>query len=176
VAAVFAAESWDISLLHFLFYVNSGGLIDRLINTAGGAQESRIIGGSQILAKSLADRLGDAVRLASPVSEVVQTADGTEVVAGGTTIGSRRVVVAVPPALAARIRYSPALPPLRDQLTQKMPMGYVIKCMAMYPEPFWRAEGLSGFAVDLADPVGVILAVGTDLFALGRALFIPRPE
>jgi monoamine oxidase len=156
VAAVFAAESWDISLLHFLFYVHSGGLIDRLINTAGGAQESRIIGGSQILATSLADRLGDAVRLASPVGEIVQAADGAEVVAGGTTIGSRRVAVAVPPALAARIRYSPALPPLRDQLTQKMPMGYVIKCMAMYPEPFWRAEGLSGFAADLGGPVGVI--------------------
>lgn len=127
VAAVFAAESRDISLLHFLFYVHSGGLIDRLINTAGGAQESRIRGGSQILAKRLADRLGDAVRLASPVSEIVQGADGAEVVAGGTAIGSRRVAVAVPPALAARIRYSPALPPLRDQLTQKMPMGYVIK-------------------------------------------------
>ena len=156
VAAVFAAESWDISLLHFLFYVHSGGLIDRLISTAGGAQESRIIGGSQILAKRLADRLGDAIRLSSPVGEIVQTADGAEVVAGGTTIRSRRVAVAVPPALAARIRYSPALSPLRDQLTQKMPMGYVIKCMAMYPEPFWREEGLSGFAVDLADPVGVI--------------------
>jgi monoamine oxidase len=156
VAAVFAAESWDISLLHFLFYVHSGGLIDRLISTAGGAQESRIIGGSQILAKRLADRLGDAVRLSSPVGEIVQTADGAEVVAGGTTIRSRRVAVAIPPALAARIRYSPALSPLRDQLTQKMPMGYVIKCMAMYPEPFWREEGLSGFAVDLADPVGVI--------------------
>ncbi len=156
VAAVFATESWDISLLHFLFYIHSGGLIDRLISTAGGAQESRIIGGSQILATSLADRLGDAVRLDSPVSEIVQTADGAEVVAGGTTIVSRRVAVAVPPALAARIRYSPALPPLRDQLTQKMPMGYVIKCMAMYPEPFWREESLSGFAADLSGPVGVI--------------------
>jgi len=83
VAAVFATESWDISLLHFLFYIHSGGLIDRLISTAGGAQESRIIGGSQILATSLADRLGDAVRLDSPVSEIVQTADGAEVVARG---------------------------------------------------------------------------------------------
>jgi monoamine oxidase len=156
VAAVLAAESWDISLLHFLFYVHSGGLIDRLISTAGGAQESRITGGSQILATSLADRLGDAVRMRSPVHEIVQTADGAEVVAGGTRIGARRVAVAIPPALAARIRYTPALPPLRDQLTQKMPMGYVIKCMAMYPEPFWRAEGLSGFAVDLGNPIGVV--------------------
>ncbi len=156
VGAVFAAESWDMSLLHFLFYVHSGGLIDRIINTAGGAQESRIVGGSEILATRLADRLGDAVRLRSPVHEIDQTPDGVEVVAGGTTITARRVAVAVPPALAARIQYTPALPPLRDQLTQQMPMGYVIKCMAMYPEPFWRAEGLSGFAADLGGPVGII--------------------
>lgn len=156
VAAVFAAESSDISLLHLMFYVHSGGLIDRIVNTTGGAQESRIVGGSQILATRLADRLGDAVRLASPVQWIDQTSDGADVVAAGSRISARRVVVAIPPILAARIRYAPALPPLRDQLTQKMPMGYVIKCMAMYPEPFWRTEGLSGFAADLRGPVGVI--------------------
>lgn len=135
VAAVFAAESWDISLLHFLFYVHSGGLIDRLINTAGGAQESRIIGGSQILATRLADRLGDALRLDSPVSEIVQTPDGAEVDARGShdrgRAGGRG-----PTGLGRQDPVFAALPPLRDQLTQKMPMGYVIKCMAMYPEPF----------------------------------------
>jgi monoamine oxidase len=64
--AVFAAEAWDMSLLHFLFYVHSGGLIERIISTTGGAQESRIRGGSQTLATRLADRLGDVVRLRAP--------------------------------------------------------------------------------------------------------------
>ena len=155
VESVFAAEPSDISLLHFLFYLHSGGLIDRLISTTNGAQESRIVGGSQILAERLAGRLGDAVRLDSPVHEIIQTADGAETIAAGSAILSRRVVVSVPPALAARIRYTPTLPALRDQLTQNMPMGYVIKCMVMFPEPFWRAEGLTGLAVDLAEPVGI---------------------
>ena len=26
------------------------------------------------------------------------------------------------------------------------PMGIVIKCQAIYDEPFWRAEGLAGYA------------------------------
>jgi monoamine oxidase len=34
-----------------------------------------------------------------------------------------------------------------------MPMGTVAKCMAVYEEPFWRAEGLSGQAASTAGPV-----------------------
>ena len=59
-----------------------------------------------------------------------------------------------PPALAGRIEYEPALPAARDQLTQRMPMGSVIKCMAVYEEPFWRERGLTGQAVSLPGPAG----------------------
>ena len=50
------------------------------------------------------------------------------------------------PARRSRVASSTTrrCPPQRDQLTQKMPMGSVIKCMAVYDEPFWRGEGLSG--------------------------------
>jgi len=54
--------------------------------------------------------------------------------------------VSVPPVLAGRISYDPPMPHWRDQLTQRTPMGSVIKCQAMYDEPFWRADGLSGQA------------------------------
>ena len=59
---------------------------------------------------------------------------------------AKRVIVSVPPALAGRISYDPPLPHWRDQLTQRTPMGSVIKCQAVYDEPFWRAAGLSGQA------------------------------
>ena len=36
-----------------------------------------------------------------------------------------------------------------------MPLGTVAKCMAIYDEPFWRAEGLSGQATSDAGPVRV---------------------
>src|SRR5918992_5172348 len=68
VPALFSAETAEMSLLHFLFYCHSGGTIDRLIATHGGAQESRLVGGSQQLALRLAARLGDAVQLCPPVT------------------------------------------------------------------------------------------------------------
>ena len=67
-------------------------------------------------------------------------------VADGATVRARRVVVALPPPLAARIVFDPPLPGYRDQLTQRTPMGTVVKAMAVYEEPFWRADGLTGQA------------------------------
>jgi monoamine oxidase len=54
-----------------------------------------------------------------------------------------------------RIAYDPPLPALRDQLTQRMPQGSVIKTMAIYEEPFWRREGLSGQGTSDAGPARV---------------------
>jgi len=62
----------------------------------------------------------------------------------GGTIRARRVIVAIPPVLAGRIRYSPALPGVRDQLTQRSFMGSVVKVHLVYERPFWREAGLSG--------------------------------
>src|SRR5207247_4932649 len=43
-----------------------------------------------------------------------------------------------------------------DQLTQRFPMGSVVKCLAVYEEPFWRGEGLSGSAVSGPGPLTII--------------------
>jgi monoamine oxidase len=156
VPALFSAEAAEMSLLHFLFYCRSGGTLDRLVATHDGAQESRLEGGSQELALRLADRLGDTVRLGSPVGAIRQDDRSVEVTHDGGVVRAGRAIVALPPTLAGRIRYSPALPPLRDQLTQQVPMGYVIKAQVAYPEPFWRAEGFSGSVFSLDDEVSVI--------------------
>jgi monoamine oxidase len=156
VPALFSADTAEMSLLHFLFYCRSGGTLDRLVATHGGAQESRLVGGSQQLALRLADRLGDVVRLGSPVSAIRQDDRGVEVIQDGGMVRAGRAIVALPPTLAGRIRYSPVLPPLRDQLTQQVPMGYVIKVHVAYPEPYWRAEGLSGSVFSLDDEVSII--------------------
>jgi monoamine oxidase len=157
VPALFSAETAEMSLLHFLFYCRSGGTIEQLVATGGGAQESRLVGGSQQLALRLADRLGgDVVRLGAPVTSIRQDDGGVKVTHDGGVVEAARAIVAIPPTLAGRIRYSPALPPLRDQLTQQVPMGYVTKVQIAYPEPFWRTEGLSGSVFSLDDEVSVI--------------------
>ncbi|UGS38932.1 flavin monoamine oxidase family protein [Capillimicrobium parvum] len=156
VPALFSAETDQMSLLHFLFYIRSGGMIDMLVATGGGAQDSRVTGGSQTIASRMAEQLGDAVRLGCPVHLIRQDAGGVEVVHEHGGVRAERVIVAVPPALAGRIRYLPALPARRDHLTQQVPMGCVIKMQVRYDAPFWREDGLSGFVLSLDDPVGVM--------------------
>ncbi len=153
--AVFASDASTLSLLHLLFYLHSGRGLDRLLSTAGGAQQDRVVGGSQLLALGLADRLGEQVRLGHPVRRLAHGGGRVRLVADGLEVEARRAIVAVPPTLAGRITYDPLLPGVRDQLTQRLPMGAVIKCLAVYDRPWWRDEGLSGSAATDVAPVGL---------------------
>lgn len=154
--AVFAAEPEDLSALWAAFYIGAAGGVDALIDTTGGAQQDRVVGGSQRIALALADELGEAVRLGSPVTEIEWTDDGVLLRTPAATVRARRAVIAVPPPLASAIRYAPGLPGDRDQLVQRMPMGRVIKINVVYDEPFWRADGFSGQAVSDRRPFGVV--------------------
>lgn len=156
IEGVWAADPADVSLLHVLFYIASAGSFEALTDTAGGAQEARFVGGSQLVAIAMAGALGDRVVLAEPVRRITQSGDGVTVVGDGGEHRARRVVVALPPTLAGRLVYSPALPGDRDGLTQRLAQGSVIKCLAVYPEPFWRADGFSGQATSLDGPVKVM--------------------
>lgn len=167
IEAVWAAEPEDLSLLHVLFYIRSAGSIELLLDSEGGSQEARVVGGTQLISRKLAESLGDSVRLNTAVrrighgpGQVVLTAETVGSGDGGrgemVEIAASRVIVALPPVLAGRLDYSPALPALRDGLTQRMIQGSVVKTMAIYPEPFWRGQGLSGQAVSADGPVSVV--------------------
>jgi monoamine oxidase len=153
IASVFAAEPRDLSLLGVLFYTHSAGSFENLINTAGGAQDSRIVGGSQQIAIRLAKRLGRSVVLGAPVFEIDHGNGRVEISTRHGRFIGKRAIIALAPVMASRIRYTPALPARRDQLTQHVPMGTVIKCMAVYDRPFWRDQGLSGMATSNTGPV-----------------------
>ncbi len=144
--AVFTAEPRDISFLYFLCYLRWGGGLDRLIGIRGGAQERRFVGGAQQLSEKLAATLGQRVVLDCPVRSIEQDEHSVVVRADRGTWHAHRAIVAVPPVLAGRIDYQPPLPAQRDRLTSLMPMGSVIKYLAVYERPFWRAQGLSGEA------------------------------
>jgi monoamine oxidase len=156
VEAVWAADAADVSLLHLLFYTHSAGGFDDLIGTEGGAQQERFVGGSQLLALRLAEELGDDVALEAPVRRIEHSKSGVRLVGDDREVSADAVIVAIPPALCGRIVYDPPLPALRDQLTQRMPQGTVIKCMALYERPFWRDARLSGQATSIQGPVKVI--------------------
>jgi monoamine oxidase len=150
--AVLTSEPRDLSLLFFLSYLRWGQGLDRLISIPNGAQENRFAGGAQQICQRLADELGSAVALNAPVLAIEQDGDGATVRTSMGTYRGRRVIVAVPPLLAGRIQYSPELPAKRDQLTARMPMGSVIKYVAVYQRAFWREAGLSGEAFSDTGP------------------------
>ncbi|MFI6295760.1 flavin monoamine oxidase family protein [Nonomuraea sp. NPDC050790] len=155
--AIFSAEPEELSALWALYYFGAGGGFDSLTEVRGGAQQDRVEGGSQRVALAVAAELGDRVRQAHPVTDITWEADQVVLRTPAAEFRARRAVVAVPPPLAARIRYSPGLPGDRDQLTQRMPMGRVIKVHLVYGEPFWRADGYTGEANSDVRPLGTVL-------------------
>jgi monoamine oxidase len=154
VEAVWAAQPEDFSLLHALFYIHSAGSLERLFDTEGGAQQDRFVGGSQLVPIRMAEELGEErLVLGAPVRRVEHAETGVSLHADGHVLHGKRAIFALAPMLAGRIAYDPPLAGYRDQLTQRMPLGTVAKCMAIYDEPFWRAEGLSGQATSDVGPV-----------------------
>ncbi|MGE5131674.1 MAG: flavin monoamine oxidase family protein [Gemmatimonadota bacterium] len=147
---LFPAEPGEISLLHALFYVASAGSLERMLATVNGAQETRLAAGAQALSEGLARLIGAGgdgrprVRLGVPVHRIDHGGDGVIVHGENEQLRAGHVIVAVPPPLAGRIRYSPPLPGYRDQLTQRAFMGAIIKTSVVYETPFWREDGLSG--------------------------------
>jgi monoamine oxidase len=148
--SVWGADADQLSLLYVLQYVaaagnarNPGSII-RLASTPGGAQESRVVGGSVVIAQKVAERLGSRVRLGHPVRRIVQDHDGVRVIADGLTVVAERAIVAVPPVLAARIAFTPHLPAGKRTILKNMTPGSLTKVEAVYATPFWRELGQSG--------------------------------
>ncbi len=156
---IFGAEPRELSLLFVVFYIASSGdethqgTFERNFDTRGGAQQSRFLGGSQVVALKMAAELGKRVVLNSPVRRIVQSGGGVTVTSDRVTVSAKQVIVATPPALAVRIDYEPILSFQRDQLMQRYGQGTLTKVFVVYDRPFWRDQGLTGTAVDTGGPV-----------------------
>jgi monoamine oxidase len=148
--SVFSAESAELSLLYVISYVasagneTSAGTVERLTGTADAAQAQRVEGGTQMIAIKLAESLGmQNIKFNAQVRSITKTSSGYDI-GGNYPVSAKQVVVAMSPPLAARIEYHPLLPAVRDQLTQRMPMGSIGKAIAVYKTPFWRSQNLNG--------------------------------
>ena len=61
----------------------------------------------------------------------------------------------MPQALLNSVSFDPPLPPLKNQLIQRMPMGSVIKTVTFYERAFWREKGLNGVLISDSGPAYV---------------------
>jgi monoamine oxidase len=145
--ALLSAEPTQVSMLAYLAYAASAGGYAALISTRGGAQDSTFEGGAWQLAEKMASQLGAVVHLDAQVLSISQDDSGATVRTSKGVWRGKRVVVAAPPTLAGRIDYTPPMPAMRDGLSQRMPMGCVIKVHIGYAKAFWREKGLTGLVL-----------------------------
>lgn len=114
----------------------------------------RIKGGTSALTDALAAKLDqDKVHVGMPVTGLSSDPIGAWV--QDQFIAADRIVVAVPPRIAANLSYTPALPKAALSAMQAIPtwMAAHAKCVAVYDTPFWRADGLSGDASSRRGPM-----------------------
>lgn len=144
--ALLCAEPQQVSYLCLLEYLRQGHGLETLIGVKGGAQQDKFVGGAWQIPKRMADHLGASLVLDSPVQAIEQHADHVIVITAQARLKAKRLIMAVPPLLAAQVHYEMPLPTRRLALMQRMPMGAVIKVHVAYDTPFWRRAGLNGAA------------------------------
>ena len=145
---VFAGGPGKTSLLAALAIIRSGAHeVTRLVAEEQLGPERRFVGGAQGISERIAAELGERVLLGHRVGQIGHSDRGVAVETDRGTVRARCAIVTLPPTIAGRIRYSPALPAARDHLTQRLPMGWVIKVHCLYDSRFWAGDGLAGKVV-----------------------------
>jgi len=153
---LFSCDPREVSLLSALVLARGGNGFEYYVEST--KTETHLVdGGVPEVATRMAAALGDAVHSHCPVQRIRQNADGVEVMSGELSVAARRAIVAAPPPLAGRIDFEPALPPAHAQLLSRMLPGAIIRVHTVYPEPFWRADGLSGESASAGSPVPVTI-------------------
>jgi len=157
---VFAAAPADLSLLAYLAHLGAtDGFAPPGPELPGGGREHRVASGAQSLALALAEELGDAVHLGEPILAIDDTGDRVTARSAAGTHVARRLVLALPPALARSITVD--LGPAARSLAAASRMGPVVKCFASYEHAFWRDAGWSGEAYRPRGTVRATVAIET---------------
>jgi len=137
----------------------------RMRGYVSAPQSMRLVGGMNAFTDALHGTLRSTpIVTGQTVRRLRNTADHVEVesvdgAGASTTWRAAHVLLALPPRLAAGgIVYEPALPaPLaREWASTATWMAPHAKYVAIYDEPFWRAQGLSGSARSGGGPLGEI--------------------
>lgn len=139
-----------------LFEPDTTDVVQRFDGNPIDVPAARFTSGAHTLARRLAERVGPAnIRFNQPVVDVTVTGSGVAVQTTTTSVTAEHVVVAVPPALAVEsITFTPQLPMHLRSIAQATAvwMGDMVKAVAVFDEPFWRTDRLSGSAVSYRGP------------------------
>ena len=150
------ADSGDVSLLFWSYYVNECEGVRSLMGTRDGAQHAWWVGGAGQVPRRIADRLADPVRLDWPANAIRQDGSAVTIRSRDDALRAHYAILALPPAAAERIAFEPTLPAARAQVQMRAAMGRYAKVQARYPEAFWLRDGCSGAVIDASD-IGLLM-------------------
>jgi monoamine oxidase len=133
----------------------------RMRGPASSPPSMRVVGGMASLVQAVQQRLDSScLHLSHQVTAVTLHEKSVEVetLVNGvpTPWHAGRLLLALPPRLAAEsIRFHPALPPEVSRAWLNTPtwMAPHAKYLAVFDEPFWRADGLAGTAQSAVGPM-----------------------
>ncbi|SCY88533.1 FAD-dependent oxidoreductase [Rhizobium sp. NFACC06-2] len=140
-------------------------------------QSRRVSGGTGAVVRALAARLPDErIRLGTQVTAMALRHDGVELSLRRTdghteVLLAEHVVAALPPRLlGASVAFSPAQDSATATRWRRTPtwMAPHAKFFAIYDDPFWRKDGLSGTAQSM---VGPMVEIHDSTTKSGRAAF-----
>lgn len=133
------------------------GRVQRGLGFASMEGSWRLEGGSMALVKRIADLLpAEKLMLNCEVTGLTRAgASVTAHFANGKEWQADQVVLAMPPRLAAKLVFTPALPEpaLAAMRLVSTWMAGQAKALAIYDRPFWRDAGLSGDATSRHGPM-----------------------
>ncbi len=112
----------------------------------------RVAGGTTALTDALVAQL-DPSRISLNAAVTQISSAPNVILADGRTITAERIVLAVPPRIAANLTYTPALAQINMLGHIPTWMGAHAKFVAVYDTPFWRDGGLSGDASSRRGPM-----------------------
>ncbi|CAN0514408.1 unnamed protein product, partial [Phaeothamnion confervicola] len=93
IASVACASPEEISILEMAYLVRACNGLDKLFSGEGGAQQDRLIGGTQPVALKVAQRLGASIKLGAPVRKIRWSDKGAVVYSDEISVAARHVIV-----------------------------------------------------------------------------------
>ena len=104
----------------------------------------KVVGGNQSLPEAMARKLGDAVRLSSPVIGIRQYDRAIEVhTEGGASYAARYAICATPVPPLRYVKFDPLLPAVLSEAIATLPSMQITKIFLTATKPFWEVDGLS---------------------------------
>lgn len=140
-----------------------GGYVERSRGPSPMTGSRRIQGGINRLVDEIANQIDTSHRFLGHIATGLSR-DGDVISvdldgpSGQTRVRAQHVALAIPPRLAAGLKYSPALPREVMQTLVATPtwMAGHAKFFAVYDEPFWRQQGLCGTVLSQSGPLAEI--------------------